>query len=66
MTKKKTSYKEAITEIELILQRITNEELDVDELSENVKKASELIKMCKEKLYNTEKEVEKILKEIPE
>ncbi len=64
MTKKKVSYNEAIEEIELILQQIENEELDVDDLSEKVKKVSSLIKLCKEKLFNTEEEVEKILKEI--
>ena len=64
MTKKKVSYNEAIAEIEEILQKIENEELDVDDLSEKVKRVSALIKICKEKLYKTEEEVEKILKEI--
>jgi len=66
MTKKKISYNEAITEIEEILQKIENEELDVDDLSDKVKRVSALIKICKEKLYKTEEEVEKILKEIEE
>ena len=64
MTKKKLSYNEAVSEIEEILQQIENEELDVDDLSEKVKRVSALIKICKEKLYKTEEEVEKILKEI--
>ena len=58
MTKKKISYNEAIEEIEEILQKIENEELDVDELSEKVKRVSSLIKICKQKLYKTEEEVE--------
>jgi len=66
MTKKKISYNEAITEVEEILQKIENEELDVDDLSDKVKRVSALIKICKEKLYKTEEEVEKILKEIEE
>ena len=61
MAKKKISYKEAITEIEEILELIENEELDVDELSERVKRVSELINICKEKLHRTEEEVEKVL-----
>ena len=64
MTKKKITYNTAIAEIEEILQKIENEELDVDDLSEKVKRVSALIKICKEKLYKTEEEVEKILKEI--
>lgn len=64
MNKKKGTYKEAIAEIEEILTQIENNELDVDELSEKVKRVSSLINMCKEKLKNTEEEIEKILKEM--
>jgi exodeoxyribonuclease VII small subunit len=64
MNKKKGTYKEAIAEIEEILSQIENNELDVDELSEKVKRVSSLINMCKEKLKNTEEEIEKILKEM--
>lgn len=64
MTSKTISYKEAVAEIENILVKIENEELDVDDLTEKVKRVSLLIKLCKEKLHNTEQEVEKILKEM--
>lgn len=66
MTKKKISYNEAVVEIEEILQLIENEELDVDDLSEKVKRVSILIKLCKDKLHKTEEEVENILKEMDE
>ena len=66
MAKKKTSYRNAITEIEETIASIENDELDVDELSEKVKRVSELLVICKEKLHNTEKEVEKILNEMDE
>ncbi|RXQ97608.1 exodeoxyribonuclease VII small subunit [Ancylomarina salipaludis] len=64
MSKKKINYREAITEIEETIQAIENEELDVDQLSDKVKRVSELLKICKEKLHNTEKEVENILNEM--
>lgn len=64
MTKKKMGYVEAITEIEDILAKIEDNRLDVDELAEQVKRVSILLKVCKEKLHNTEIEVENILKEI--
>lgn len=64
MNKKKGTYKEAITEIEEILALIENNELDVDELSEKVKRVSQLINLCKDKLKNTEEEIEKILREM--
>jgi exodeoxyribonuclease VII small subunit len=64
MNKKKGTYKEAISEIEEILAQIENNELDVDELSEKVKRVSILINLCKDKLKNTEEEIEKILREM--
>ncbi|MBI4645472.1 MAG: exodeoxyribonuclease VII small subunit [Bacteroidia bacterium] len=66
MSKKKISYNEAIKEIEEILARIENEELDVDELSGKVQRISYLIGICKEKLFNTEKEIENIISKIGE
>ncbi|MPQ45981.1 exodeoxyribonuclease VII small subunit [Marinifilum sp. N1E240] len=66
MAKKKISYKDAINEIEETIALIENEELDVDDLSEKVKRVSELLVICKTKLTNTEKEVEKILTEMDE
>jgi exodeoxyribonuclease VII small subunit len=62
--KKNGSYKEAITEIEEILQQLENNELDVDDLSEKVKRVSHLVTFCKDKLHNTEQEIDKILKEM--
>lgn len=64
MESKTVTYKEAISEIELILAQIENNELDVDDLSEKVKRVSLLITTCKDKLKNTEEEIEKILKEM--
>ena len=66
MPKKKINYREAITEIEETIQAIENEELDVDQLSDKVKRVSELLKICKAKLHNTNKEVENILNEMEE
>ncbi|MFO8235443.1 MAG: exodeoxyribonuclease VII small subunit [Bacteroidales bacterium] len=57
-------YGKAIAEIEEILTKIENEELDVDDLTDKVKRVSELLNVCKKKLHNTEVEVEKILKDI--
>ena len=61
-----TSYKEAVEELELILHSIESESADVDDLSAKVKRASQLLKFCSDKLKLTEKEVDKILKGIQE
>lgn len=66
MAKKDISYNEAVGEIEEILQQLENEELDIDILSEKVKKVSSLLKLCKKKLRQTEDEVQKILDNINE
>jgi exodeoxyribonuclease VII small subunit len=64
MTKKTFSYKQAISEIEEIIGKLENEEIDLDKLSENVKRASELIMNCKSNLKSSEAEIEKIIKTI--
>ena len=43
-------YKDAIGEIESIVEEIESESVDVDVLAEKVKRAAYLIKMCKAKL----------------
>lgn len=60
----KLTYKEAMAEMEEIVAKLEDNQLDVDELSSNVKRVSELIVFCKSKLHDTEEEVEKILKTI--
>jgi len=64
MSKNKLTYTVAITELEAIVQDIESGEIDVDVLTAKVKRASELIKFCKDSLRNTQKEVEKTLVDI--
>ena len=45
--KKEPAYAEAIAEIEKILARFRSEEMDVDSLAAEVKRATELIASCK-------------------
>jgi exodeoxyribonuclease VII small subunit len=63
---KKISYTEAMKELEEIVAEIEQGEITVDTLSEKVKRASELIKVCKAKLTATEEDVNKILEELKE
>jgi len=60
------TYGEALAEMEEILKKIENQELDVDDLSKTVDRVSYLLKLCKDKLRKTETEVEKILNEMNE
>ncbi len=64
MADKKIKYEDAILELEEIVDKIENADISVDELSVKVKRASELIKVCKGILYKTDAEVQKILEGI--
>ena len=66
MSKKTFKYNEAISELNDILDDLQSERIDVDELSAKVKRAIELIKVCKDKIQKTEMEVKKIVKEFEE
>ena len=48
MEKSKITYAQAISEVEQILERFNNEQMNVDELGAQVKRAAELIRLCKE------------------
>ena len=58
------NYTEAFEELQIIVLEIEQGEISVDELSEKVKRAALLIKICKTKLTTTEEDVNKILKEL--
>jgi len=66
MTKKQLTYAEAISELEDILREIENNEPDVDELTEKVKRAAYLLRFCKKKLRKASDEVGDILKNMEE
>ena len=60
------SYKKAMEEVEAIVEKLEENRLEIDELSAQVKRVSELLAFCKAKLHETEEEVEKVLKEMDE
>ncbi len=53
-------YEEAMAQIEAIVHKMENNELDIDELAAQLKTAQRLIKFCKDKLTKTEEELSKI------
>ena len=60
----KLNYTKAFEELQQIVQEIEQGEISVDELSQKVKRAATLIKICKDKLSSTEEDVSIILKEL--
>ncbi len=63
MGKKMIKYSEAVEELNGILSELESERVDVDEVALKVKKAIELIKLCRERIEKTELEVIKVVKE---
>ena len=63
MVRKDLKYEEAMATLEQIVARMENNELDLDTMSEELKKAKQLIKLCKDKLTKTDQEIRKILNE---
>lgn len=57
-------YTEAFEELKQIVAEIEGGNISIDQLSEKVKRASLLIKICKNKLSSTEEDVNQILKEL--
>ena len=54
-------YEEALQQLETIVRKMEAGEYDIDELSEQLKQAQILIKLCKDKLTKTDAEIKKIL-----
>ena len=63
---KPIAYSQAFNELEKIVNEIESGDIDVDALSEKVKRATFLISLCRDRLRNTEEEVKKVLAEIKE
>lgn len=55
------TYDEAAAEIESILARLRDEQMSVDELAAEVKRATELIEFCRQRLRKTEEQIGKII-----
>jgi len=59
----KKSYKKSVDRLEEIISLLDSDQLDIDELSELLKEANELVSFCNKKLLSTSEEIEKIRKE---
>lgn len=62
MAKKELTYKQAMQELEAILAEIESEDVDLDKMAGMIKRATELIEFCKNRLTKTKEEIEKSLK----
>lgn len=56
-------YEAAVAELEQILSQMESGQLDLDTLTSKLKRAQELITLCKDRLTKTDEEIQKILNE---
>ena len=61
MAKDNMKYEEAVSQLEQIVANLEEGELNIDELSSELKKAQKLITLCKQRLTKTDEEIQKIL-----
>ena len=54
-------YEDSIKELESIVRRMEKDELDIDTLATQLKRAQTLIKSCRDKLTKTDEEIKSIL-----
>jgi len=57
------TYSQAIARLEEIVRLIDSNEMEIDQLSEKIKEANEIITFCSEKLTKADKEIEKLWEE---
>ncbi|MBI49440.1 MAG: exodeoxyribonuclease VII small subunit [Crocinitomicaceae bacterium] len=58
------SYDDAIKELKNILSSLQDETLSIDQLTDYIKRASELLESCNSRLTSTEKEVNSVIKKL--
>jgi exodeoxyribonuclease VII small subunit len=61
--KEELKYEQAYQELQTIVRRMENDELDIDQLTDQLRRAQQLIKLCRDKLTKTDEEIKKILAE---
>ena len=58
------TYTAAFEELKEIVNQLENDSISVDELAQKMKRATELMKICKDKLTKTEEEINKTISEL--
>jgi exodeoxyribonuclease VII small subunit len=60
------SFREAVDELEAILERIESEEIDIDQLATELRRAAVLLDLCRNKIRKAELEVTQIVQSLDE
>lgn len=60
MSKNKLSYQSAYDELQGICQQLESEEVDVDQITDLVKRANHLVKYCQDRLRGIEEDLSSV------
>ena len=63
---KELGFGEAMKQLEGILRQVESEEIDIDELAEELRQATKLLELCREKIRKAEVEVTQIVQSLEE
>ena len=63
MAEEEIEDEQAVRELEEIVEKMENDELDIDQRSEQLKRSKLLVKLCKDKLTKADEEIKKLLNE---
>jgi exodeoxyribonuclease VII small subunit len=55
------NYEQALQELQTIVKKMEDGELDIDQMGTQLRRAKQLIKLCKDKLTKTDEEIRQIL-----
>ncbi len=66
MTGETPGYAEAMTELEEILDELEGDDLDIDVLAERVRRASELLTLCRARIARAQADVDRIVTDLEE
>jgi exodeoxyribonuclease VII small subunit len=58
------SFREAMLELKRILDAIEDEDTDLDDLSQHVERAADLIRFCRQRIFHTEMKVQQIISQL--
>jgi exodeoxyribonuclease VII small subunit len=64
MTEREIGYTEALAELEGILDELDGDEVDVDVLGSRVRRAAELLRLCRDRIASARFDVEQVVAEL--
>lgn len=64
MSKSEIAYADALAELESILAELEADDVDVDVLAARVKRANELVRVCRDRIEKSRLEVEQIVADL--